>query len=198
MLVIGIAASVLTGILGFWEGAAIVGWSAAALVYTAWVWFIIHNLDATQTAQHATREDPTRPVAELLILLASLASLGAVAVVLVNSSGESSSSRFVLGALALASIILSWLLVHTIYTLRYASLYYRGPEGGIDFNQTQPPCYRDFAYVAFTLGMTYQVSDTSFQSSEMRSTALLHSLLSYVFGAVILATTINLLAGLFN
>jgi uncharacterized membrane protein len=85
-----------------------------------------------------------------------------------------------------------------IFTLRYARVYYRGTPGGVDFNQEEPPCYRDFAYLALTLGMTYQVSDTSLQSTEMRSTALRHALLSYVFGAVILAAAINLVVGLGN
>jgi uncharacterized membrane protein len=91
---------------------------------------------------------------------------------------------------------LSWLLVHTVYTLRYAMLYYAGRDGGIDFNQTTSPRYSDFAYLAFTLGMTFQVSDTDLKTPAIRATALRHALLSYLFGAVIVATMINLVAGL--
>jgi uncharacterized membrane protein len=101
-----------------------------------------------------------------------------------------------LAALAVGSVALSWLLVHTLFTLRYARLYYRGAVGGINFNQAEPPQYTDFAYLAFTLGMTFQVSDTNIQNHEIRSTALRHSLLSFVFGSIILATIINLVAGL--
>ena len=72
------------------------------------------------------------------------------------------------------------------------------PDGGIDFKSDAKPKYSDFAYVAFTLGMTYQVSDTDLQSPVMRATALRHALISYVFGAVIIAATINLVAGLSN
>jgi uncharacterized membrane protein len=86
--------------------------------------------------------------------------------------------------------------VYTVCTVRYARLYYADPPGGIDFNQDEPPRYLDFAYLAFTLGMTYQVSDTDLQTHEIRGTALRHALLSYLLGAVILATIINMVAGL--
>jgi uncharacterized membrane protein len=101
-----------------------------------------------------------------------------------------------LAALALATVALSWLLVHTLFTLRYASLYYADDDGGVDFNQVEPPRYADFAYLSFTLGMTFQVSDTSLTSSVMRAAALRHALMSFLFGSIILATLINLVAGL--
>jgi uncharacterized membrane protein len=85
--------------------------------------------------------------------------------------------------------------VHTVFALKYAQLYHSGPGGGIDFNQDEPPRYSDFAYLAFTIGMTFQVSDTDLTSGAMRRLALRHSLLSYLFGAVILAMTINITAG---
>jgi len=83
-----------------------------------------------------------------------------------------------------------------LFTLRYALLYYRGRDGGVDFNQDDPPRYTDFAYLAFTVGMTFQVSDTDLKTHTIRATALRHALLSYLFGSVILATTINLVAGI--
>jgi len=75
-------------------------------------------------------------------------------------------------------------------------LYYTGPDGGVSFNQSEAPRYADFAYLAFTIGMTFQVSDTDLQTLAIRATVLRHALLSYLFGAVILATTVNLVAGL--
>lgn len=86
--------------------------------------------------------------------------------------------------------------MHTVLTLRYALLYYTGRHGGIDFNQSGDPAYVDFGYLAFTLGMNYQVSDTDLQNRPIRATALRHALLSYLLGAVVLATVINLVAGL--
>ena len=87
-------------------------------------------------------------------------------------------------------------MLHLMYAVRYAHLYYGAPAGGIDFNSDEPPSYRDFFYFSYNLGMTYQVSDTDVSSSELRAVALRHCLLSYVFGTVILAATINLVAGI--
>jgi uncharacterized membrane protein len=101
-----------------------------------------------------------------------------------------------MAGLGVGSVGLSWFTVHTLFTLRYARLYYTGEDGGVSFNQDAPPRYLDFAYLAFTIGMTFQVSDTELQSPAIRHSALRHALLSYLFGAVILATTINLIAGL--
>jgi uncharacterized membrane protein len=94
------------------------------------------------------------------------------------------------------SVVISWTLVHVTYMLRYARIYYSKPVGGVSFNQDDPPCYADFAYLAFTVGMTFQVSDTSLSSRAMRTTALKQALLSYLFGTVIVATTVNFVAGL--
>lgn len=86
-----------------------------------------------------------------------------------------------------------------MFTLRYARLYYVNGSGGIDFNQgDDPPAYVDFAYLAFTIGMTYQVCDTDLKTRKIRATALRQALLSYVFGAMVLALTVNLVAGLSN
>jgi uncharacterized membrane protein len=97
--------------------------------------------------------------------------------------------------LGVVSVVLAWAIVHTVYTLRYADLYY-SLGGGIDFNANDDPDYRDFAYLAFTIGMTYQVSETNIQSNFLRRTALKHALLSFVFGTAIIAMTINVVAGL--
>jgi uncharacterized membrane protein len=86
--------------------------------------------------------------------------------------------------------------VHTTFTTRYARLYYTSGTKAVDFNEDESPCYRDFGYLAFTIGMTFQVSDTPLQTKEIRATALRHALLSYLFGVVVIATTINLVAGL--
>ncbi|MEO6470488.1 MAG: DUF1345 domain-containing protein, partial [Aeromicrobium sp.] len=81
MFVVGIIAALITGSLDSWAAAPVVGWAAACLVYTAWVWLVIGRMDADQTASHAVREDPSRATADLLVLIAALASLGAVALV---------------------------------------------------------------------------------------------------------------------
>jgi uncharacterized membrane protein len=148
--------------------------------------------DGEQTKNHASREELYRGYADLLVILLTVASLFAVVFVLVNAANAHGVAKALLSALTLLSVALSWILLHTLYTLRYARQYYTH-DGGVDFNQKELPRYYDFAYLAFTLGMTYQVSDTSITTSAIRATALKHALLSFVFGAVIVASTINLL-----
>ena len=196
MVAVGVFAAVLTGLLGAWLLAPAIGWAAAAILYIGWVWVTIWRMDAATTAAHATREDPARGITDVLLILASLASLGSILIVLLQARVAAGPGQVLLAALAVVGVALSWVLVHTLFTLRYASLYYADDDGGVDFNQEEPPCYADFAYLAFTLGMTFQVSDTSLTSSAMRAVALRHALMSFLFGSIILATLINLVAGL--
>jgi uncharacterized membrane protein len=198
MLVVGVLAGAAAGLSAEWILAPIVGWAAACVTYVTWVWLTIGPMDAATTSSHATREDPSRGTADVLILLTSLASLGALVFLLVETHATSGAERGILAVVAVFSVGLSWGLLHTLFTLRYASLYYSGIDGGVDFNQAEPPSYGDFAYVAFTVGMTFQVSDTNLQKHSIRMTALRHGLLSYLFGSFILATMINLVAGLLN
>lgn len=191
----GVVVAVVVGLLNAWHYAAIAGWAAACIVYIAWVWLSVWRLDADTTKDHATLEDPGRRTTDLLLILASVASVVAVVFILVDAKSLKGGAQLGVALLAIVSVALSWTLVHTVYTLRYARIYYR-TGGGIDFNQKEPPRYSDFAYLAFTLGMTFQVSDTNIQNAFIRATVLRHTLLSYVFGTVIVAATVNLVAGL--
>jgi uncharacterized membrane protein len=193
-LLVGLAVAVPTALVAPVEMAALIGWDVAVLVYVVWVWSLIYPLDGPATGQHAQREDPTRPLADLLLLAAAVGSLVAVGLVLIHAGdgGDTSHLPIVLGVV---SVVLSWAMIHTLFTLRYADLYYQG-DGGIDFNQDDPPRYLDFAYLAFTIGMTFQVSDTNIGDGAIRRAALGHALLSFLFGTVIVATTINLVVGL--
>jgi uncharacterized membrane protein len=147
-------------------------------------------------ASHARCENPGRDLADLVLLGAAIASLIAVGVVLFGAGSASGNLKYVEAGLALASVFVSWTLVHTVFTLKYARLYYSGQAGGIDFNEPDDPQYSDFAYLSFTIGMTFQVSDTDIESKQIRRTALRHAWLSFPLGAVIIATAINLVAGL--
>jgi uncharacterized membrane protein len=192
----GACAGVLASLPSSWQIGTLVGWDVAAGVYVAWTWRAIWHRDAADTARLALREDPGRPTADALLLVASVASVLAVAFAITVGRATSPGVRDLHAGLAVASVVLSWTVVQTVFTLHYARLYYSHLAGGIDFNQEAPPRYADFTYLAFTVGMTFQVSDTSLQTSALRQAALRQALLSYLLGAVILATTINLVAGL--
>ena len=195
MVLVGLVAGVASGLLGAWDYAALIGWDTAAAVFVAWVWAAVIPMGPAQTKSHASRNDPNPVTTEALTLLASMASLVAVGVVLAAASGAHGSERGALAGLAVASVVLGWGLVHTLFTLRYARVYYSA-GGGVDFNQDEPPRYVDFAYLAFTIGMTFQVSDTDLRTTAIRYTALRHALVSYLFGAVVLATTVNFIVTL--
>ena len=192
-LVAGIAGGVPLG-WGSIPAALLGGWAIAGAVWVAWTWTVIVPMNADETRAHAIREQPGRIETHWILVLASIASLGAVAVVL--GGGEDGRSDVLTMSAVLLSVFVSWAVVHTLYSLRYARMYYTSPEGGIDFHQDESPRYTDFTYMAVTLGMTYQVSDTDLGASAYRRVGQVHALLSYVFGTVIVALLVNLVAGL--
>jgi uncharacterized membrane protein len=192
----GVAAAIVVAIIGPWWLIPLTAWDITALVFIIGLWYRLAPIDAAGTAALSQREDPRRSTADLLLLGASLVSLLAVGLVLVRASHQQGLDKGLLVGASVLSIVLAWGVVHTVYTLRYARLYYRGSPGGVSFNEDDPPVYLDFAYLALTIGMTFQVSDTDLQSKEIRRLALRHALISYVFGALIIATTVNLVAGL--
>lgn len=197
MVALGVAAGVAVGTLKSWAYAPAMGWAAASLTYLIWVWAVIGRLQAEATAAHARREDPGRGVSDVLVLTATVASFAGVALILLDASSAEGGAKAAIIAMALGSVALSWLLVHTLYTLRYAAIYYRD-RTGVDFNEDKLPRYLDFAYLAFTVGMTFQVSDTDLKTDAIRTTVLRQALLSYLLGAIVLATAINLVAGLIH
>jgi uncharacterized membrane protein len=181
-LLVSFALAVVVGAVaaasGMGRASPLVGWDVAALIYCGWIWFTLWPMDATSTAQHALREEPNRNQADLILLGAAIASLAAVGWVLFRAGDASGDLKYLEAGFALVSVFLSWTLVHTVFTLKYARLYYSGDVGGISFNQTEAPQYSDFAYLAFTIGMTFQVSDTNIETKQ------------------IIATSINLISGL--
>jgi uncharacterized membrane protein len=187
------AATVILG--GSWSVAVLFAFDAGALVWVVWFWVSVAGADSKQTARLARAEDPSRPAAELILLLAGAASLVAVGFTLAQAGHATSPKRGLLTALALVSVALAWITVHTVFVLRYARLFYSPPTGGIDFKGDAPD-YRDFAYLGLTIGMTFQVSDTDLLGKRIRRVALHHALLSYVFGTGIVAITVSSVAAL--
>ena len=190
-----VAAAAAVPALGF-AAALLVGWSVLALTSVIWVLVMVWPMDAERTRAHATTEDPGRQLARLVALVGSLVSLGAVGIVLIQTRERSQAEALLLAAIAVVSVVSSWALVQVDYMLRFAGLYYAEPVGGIDFNQDEDPEYTDFAYFAVGLGMTYQVADTSVRTNEIRRIVIAQTLLAYLFGSVILASIINLVAGI--
>lgn len=191
----GLAVSAVASALVPWQVAVLAGWDTVAAIFVVWVVWMAHGEDSAATAMLATREDDSRAAADVLLVGASLASLAGVGAALVKASHEGGTTEAAITALAVLTVVLSWTAVHVVFTLRYARLYY-SERGGIEFNEDAEPDYHDFAYLALTIGMTYQVSDTELTTKSVRRTVTRHALLSYVFGTFVVAVTINVVAGL--
>ena len=190
----GLLAAGMTTVAGVPGIAVLVGWAVAASALLLWVWRIGWPRDSEGTKQLAEEEGRTRAT-DAVVLGAAVASLGAVVEALVRSGSRDAVGvlTVVLGVLV---VILSWALVNTVFALKYARLYYSGEDGGIDFGQPEPPGYSDFAYVAFSIGMSFSAPDTSLVDTSIRKVGLGHALLSYLFGTVIISVAVSLITNL--
>jgi uncharacterized membrane protein len=192
----GVIVGALVGTTGYAAYAALAAWDVAAAIYVGWTLFVVLKFSAADTRLHALREDPGRALADAVLIFASLASLAAIGFLVFQGRNDVGIDKAIDIGLSLLSVVVSWSAVHTTYLLKYARLYYGDPEGGVNFNNNSAPGYSDFAYMAFTVGMTFQIADTDLKTKEFRALVLKHALLSFVFGTVIIATTINTLASL--
>ncbi|MEU0834385.1 DUF1345 domain-containing protein [Streptomyces sp. NPDC056231] len=191
--VVGGAVGAVVGVLTHPPLGILAGIAAAETFFVVTGWIALWPMDAATTHRNVRREEFRPVVEELAVVAAAVCGLvSIVALLLVGHSGLS----HVAAATALCGVFMAWAALHLMYAARYAYIYYLPPEGGIDFNTDDSPRYSDFLYFSYNLGMTYQVSDTDVSSSTIRAVALRHCLLSYVFGASILATTINLVVGI--
>ena len=195
-LVLGVVVGILTSYFARISFGPSLGWDAAALAFLLLVWRDLWNLDGTQTKDVAASEDSSATIDDVILICAAVISLLTVVFVLSHQGSSSMSERAIRTALGIVSVVMAWAVVHTVYTLRYAKLYYTEPEGGIDFHTDELPAYSDFAYVAFGVGMAFQIADTDLKTRKFRTVVLRHALLSFVFATIILAVTINLVAGL--
>ena len=186
---VGAVAGVLVAVLADAALGVLTGITATETVFVIGGWWILWPMTADETRRNSHREDLRPAVEETAVVLVSLFGLAGIVVLLVLGNSATAA------AVALAGVFMSWAALHLMYATRYAHRYYATPGGGIDFNSPQPPSYRDFLYFSYNLGMTYQVSDTAVSSTTIRAIVLRHALLSYVFGASVLATTINLVVG---
>lgn len=179
-------------------------WIIFALTIVILGWISIIWSHPLQVRKFAKMQDSSRYLLFLFIIVASLVSLVAIIFLLKSTKGHGSSSVSGHVLLAISAVAVSWCLVHTVFTMRYAHLYYDTDTddgkprkgGGLDFPSETEPDYLDFAYFSFVIGMTFQVSDVEISSRVIRRHALLHGLISFVFNTAIVALSINVISGL--
>ena len=177
-----------------WQLATLVGWVTLTSTLLAWMWIDIGPCDAADTQARSMMEDNSRVAAVVVMVTASVVSLVGVGFGLAKARHVGTQMEVALTVVSVAAVMLSWCVVHTMFTVHYAHQYYIDPVGGIEFPGREAPDYRDFAYYAFTVGVSFAVSDTNVTSRVIRRITLRHALVSYLFGTVIVGLTINVLA----
>jgi uncharacterized membrane protein len=176
---------------------ALLAWDTGGLALLCFTALIIIRSDAKETRRRAAAYDPGRHLVWVVILAASASSLFAAAALLRQGHAGTPFLRGLHIVLCVTTVAISWLVTHAAFTLRYAHLYYRDSEheGGIDLPGNEEPDDFDFAYFAFTIGMTFQVSDATISGKQIRRTALGQALLAFLYNTVILALALNLIVG---
>ena len=178
-------------------------YDTAVVTMLAWYWGTVLTTKNTQTRVLAAADDPGRDVAFVLTLMA--VAFGFVAAFAILGRGPHDRipphEAFVDGV-GFAAVVLGWVLINTIFTFRYAHLYYRDrdrdkqSDRGLSFPGTLDPDYMDFAYFSFVVGMTFQVSDVQVTARTIRRFVLLHGFISFCYNTAILALVVNVVSGL--
>ncbi|MEO8769233.1 MAG: DUF1345 domain-containing protein [Ferruginibacter sp.] len=174
-------------------------WDVFALSYLVICWIVFFTRKQEVIVRVANKDDGSRGFVLSSILITSLASMIAVALLMTSKSQEKGYEVLTL-IIAVTGMILSWAMVHTLFTFHYAHMYYEDHKGDksaeLNFPGNKEPDYIDFAYFSFVIGMTFQVSDVEIPSRRIRRTVLAHSLLAFALNTFVVALTINLIAGL--
>ncbi|MGD0677068.1 MAG: DUF1345 domain-containing protein [Polyangiaceae bacterium] len=179
--------------------ALLLSWNSSGLVLLGLAWSLIVKADADTTRARASYDDPGRTIVYAIVVLTSAVSLTAATVLAGNARALSHDLQRFLVAQCVLTVALAWAVTHTAFTLRYAHLYYREDRegvGGVVLPGGEPPCFVDFAYFAFTIGMCFQVSDVTVTSRQIRRVVLLHALISFAYNSLILAFVLNLVFSL--
>ena len=182
----------------------LVAWDVGVAVFAALSLHMMSDGDHERMKASAQAHDEGRHVMLALALLAAVASVVAIAVELGGAKGQGRAHEAFSVGLTLVTIVLSWFFVHLVFALHYAHVYYSAEEqggaghlGGLDFPGDDCPDYWDFLYFSVVIGSTAQTADVNIRSKIFRRVATVHCLIAFAFNTAILATMINLAAGLF-
>jgi uncharacterized membrane protein len=175
-----------------WARGVMIGFDIAAAVFLAVVLPLLRNDDADEMRKASKQNDANRAMLLAITAVTTIAVLAAVAAELGARGGPGAATL----TLVVATLLLSWTFGNAVFALHYAHLYYLAKDdGGLDFPGADEPEYWDFVYFAFTLGMTFQTSDTAVVTTRMRKVAIAHSMIAFVFNLGVVAFTINVLGG---
>ena len=181
-----------------------IGWNSFSLCMILLSWITFSLTTSQQIREIAKAQDSSRAIIFIMVLISTFASFFAVVLLLLTKKDFQTTETFHV-VTAISGMVLSWILIHTIFTLRYAHIFYGDDEekpeihaAGLIFPHDKRPDYLDFAYFSFVLGMTFQVSDVQVTSKRLRRLAMLHGILAFGYNTIMIALTINLIAGFGN
>jgi uncharacterized membrane protein len=173
----------------------LIGFTVAALAFALPLIRVILRATPEETEKYVRGLDPGRSVVDIVVLVAALASLGGVATMLLTKP-TAPEAKLAEAVITIATVFSGWLLVHTMFALRYARHWFNAETDCIDYHMKQPPSYSDFLYTAFAVGVSFAISDTDLKTTRIRRIALGQAWLSYLFGTVVVAAMINALVNL--
>lgn len=212
-LVIACVIGILMYVLAYKASASMqfmVVWLGVSVSISTLYWLTFFSAKPHEITKIARMQDSSRPVIFLIVLLSAFVSLLTIVLMLKSLPSKTGAAYYIHLALSVSSVAMGWILIHTIFTVRYAHLFYQPGAnekktdlqnkaekfGGLEFPGDEEPDYLDFAYFAFVIGMTFQVSDVEISSARLRRIALIQGLLSFAFNAIIVALCINLISGI--
>ncbi len=175
----------------------ILSWDIFCVLMLFLSWALFYTTSKKELCYIVSQQDNGLKVIFAITLIAISFSLFGT-MVLQMEKDESEQNKLLHALIYLSPVFLSWLLLHTTFTIRYAHLYHDhnslntgSKVGGIEFPHKEQPDYVDFAYFSFVVGMTFQVSDVQVTSKAIRRFVLIHSLISFGYNTMIVALTIN-------
>ena len=184
-----------------WHTRLVASWDLGTLTYLGFAWALIARADPRVTRDHALSQDQSGFFIFLFVVGAACASIVAIGFVVGTIRELPFWARAWHLTLTIVALVSSWLLIQTVFSFHYAHRYYAGPHGEpapaapLLFPGKREPDYLDFAYYAFVVGMTSQVSDVAVASRSMRRLTLIHGVLAFLFNIAVLALSINIIGG---
>lgn len=177
-------------------------WDIFCFLFLTLNWLTFWTVKPRQIRAEASIQNVNKIAVFVIAIITTFSAMVLVLQMLLDKNVSSMGMSYTLFS-AIAGLLLSWILIHTVFTLRYAHLFYADHKedkskhaGGLDFPNETHPDFLDFAYYSFVIGMTFQVSDVTVTSKDLRRLTLFHSLLAFAFNTIIVALTVNVLAGL--
>jgi uncharacterized membrane protein len=188
-----------------WSTRAVISWDLTCLWFMALTMVMMAGADPPTIRAHAASQDEGQGFILALAIIAAAASIGAIAAELSLAKSDHGAVKGLRVALAFATVAASWIFVQTVFALHYAHEYYtvvqrsdgEDVRGGLAFPGDELPDYWDFLHFAVIIGVASQTADIAFTSKTLRRLGTLHGVVAFTFNTVVLALTINLLAGLF-